>query len=144
MNLLSVDCYKPKILLSALQGSLRVFLSNKQVLLPVGEKNPNPYQQNPIQRTYRSSLMFFPVFLCVQGCELEGFLHSLNAVATTAGPIGWEGRGMREGFRDLSNAIAIMELKITSDKSLAFCSLMSTCEQVDNNAAPQMTPRGHS
>lgn len=29
---------------------------------------------------------------------------------------------MREGLRDLSNATAITELKITSDKSLAFCS----------------------
>lgn len=51
---------------------------------------------------------------------------------------------MRERFRDLSNATAIRGLKITSDKSLAFRSLTSTCESVDSNAAPRVTPGGHS
>lgn len=41
-------------------------------------------------------------------------------MATAIGPISWEGRAMRESFKDLSNAIAITKLKITSDKSLAF------------------------
>lgn len=47
-------------------------------------------------------------------------------------------------FRDLSNATAIRGLKITSDKSLAFRSLKSTRESLDNNAAPRVTPGGHS
>lgn len=64
--------------------------------------------------------MFLLIFLGLEGFEHKGFLHSLNAVATAISPISWEGRAMRESFRDLSNAVAITKLKITSDKSLAF------------------------
>lgn len=84
-------------------------------------------QQNPMCSTYRVAWCS-SLFSRLKGFELEGFLRSLNAGAAAAGPIGREGRGRREGFGDLSNAIAIAKLKIAADKSLAFCSLVSTCE----------------